>query len=138
MNKEQLSSLLRKNGYKVTPQRLAICEWVLSSEDHPTAEQVFEKVSKQHPAISMTTVYHTLDMLKEIGLVSDMGFNSQPSRYDPNTSAHVNVICQRCGKIWDYQSESMQTLWNRLVSEIEVQPIGQRLDVYVICDNCKS
>ena len=138
MNEEQLISTLRNNGYKVTPQRLAICKWVLSSEDHPSAEQVFEKVSKQHPGISMTTIYHTLDMLKELGLVSELGLGNQPLRYDPNTSVHVNVICQRCGKIWDYKSESMKSQWNLLVSEIEIEPIGQRLDVYIICDDCKG
>jgi Fur family peroxide stress response transcriptional regulator len=138
MNKEKLISKLRKNGYKVTPQRLAICEEVLSSDSHPTAEQIFNRVSKEYPAISMTTVYHTLDMLKKLDLVSELRFNNQSSRYDPNTSIHVNVICQHCGKIWDYKSDFIQSQWARIVREIKVKPIGQRLDIYIICDNCKD
>ena len=138
MNQEQLVSTLRRNGHKVTPQRLAICEEVLMSKEHPTAEMIFEKVSKLHPGLSMATVYHTLDMLKRLELIQEIKFDSRSSRFDPNTSVHVNIICQKCGKITDYQSNKIQNQWNRIVSEIKIQPIGQRLDVYVICENCKE
>ena len=138
MNDEELISILRKNGFKVTPQRLEICKELLSRDDHPTAEQVFDKVSKQHPTISMTTIYHTLDMLKKLNIISELGFSNQSTRYDPNTSVHVNVICQKCGKIWDYESASISRQWTSIVSEIEVNPVGQRLDAYVVCDNCKD
>ncbi|MGY5864552.1 MAG: Fur family transcriptional regulator [Candidatus Thorarchaeota archaeon] len=138
MNKEQLISMLRKNGHKVTPQRIAIFEEVLSSKEHPTAETIFEKVSKQHPAISMTTVYHTFELLKKLDLVHEIRVDSRTSRYDPNTSVHVNVICQKCGKISDYESDAIQSQWNRIVSEIKIKPVGQRLVAYVICEDCKG
>ncbi|MGD9395114.1 MAG: Fur family transcriptional regulator [Candidatus Thorarchaeota archaeon] len=138
MNKEQLISMLRKNGHKVTTQRLAICEEVLLSKEHPTAEMVFEKVSKQHPGLSMTTVYHTLDMLKKLDLIHEIRFEGRSSRFDPNTSVHVNIICQKCGKISDYQSDEIQSQWDRIVSEIKVRPVGQRLDAYVICEECEE
>lgn len=138
MKKEELISMLRKNGHKVTPQRLAICEEVLFSEKHPNAEMIFEKVSKQHPGLSMTTVYHTLDMLKKMELVQEIRFDNRTSRFDPNTSVHVNIICQKCGKISDFESDALQKHWSSIVSELEVKPIGQRLDVYVICDDCEK
>jgi Fur family peroxide stress response transcriptional regulator len=138
MNRKDLIFMLRENGYKVTPQRLAICQEVLSSEDHPTAEQIFEKVSKQHPTISITTIYHTLNMLMKLNLVSELGFNNQSSRFDPNTAVHVNVICQQCNKIWDYKSEAIENQWAHIIAKMKVNPIGQRLDVYVICEDCKD
>jgi len=138
MNKEQLVSMLRKTGHKVTPQRLAICKEVLSSQEHPTAEMIFERVAKQYPGLSMTTVYHTLDMLKKLELVHELGFNSKPSRFDPNTSTHINIICQKCGKISDYQSEAIQDYWNRIVLEMKLEPVGQRLDIYVVCEDCRN
>ncbi len=138
MNKEQLISMLRKNGHKVTPQRLAICEEVLSSQEHPTAEMIFNSVSKEHPGLSMTTVYHTLDMLKKLEFIQEIRFDSRSSRFDPNTSVHVNIICQKCGKISDYQSDEIQSQWNRIVSEIKVRSVGQRLDAYVICEECEK
>ncbi|MBN2229119.1 MAG: transcriptional repressor [Candidatus Thorarchaeota archaeon] len=138
MNEEQLISRLRENGYKITPQRIAICKIVLSNEKHPNAEQIFEEIKRKHPAISMTTVYHTLDMLKEMGMLTELRFNSQPSRFDPNTSVHINIICKGCGVIWDYSSDTLRNKWNHIISEIGKQPIGQRLDVYIICDDCKK
>jgi len=138
MNTEQLITKLRKNGHKVTPQRIAICEEVLSSNEHPTAEVIFEKVSKRYPAISMTTVYHTLELLQKLKLVQEIRFDNRVTRYDSNTSVHVNIICQNCGKISDYESDVIQKQWNRIVSEIGVDPVGQRLDAYVICEECKG
>jgi len=138
MNKEELFTMLRKNGHKVTPQRIAICEEVLLSKEHPTAEAIFEKVSKQHPAISLTTVYHTLGLLLKLDLVQEIRFDNRVTRYDPNTSVHVNIICQECEKISDYESDVIQKQWNRIVSEIGIDPVGQRLDAYVICEDCKG
>ncbi|MGY5852566.1 MAG: Fur family transcriptional regulator [Candidatus Thorarchaeota archaeon] len=137
MNSEELIDLLRRNGYKVTPQRLAICQEVLSRNDHPTAEQIFETVSKEHPTISLTTIYHTLDLLKDMRLVDELHFDERTSRYDPNTSVHINVICNVCGKIRDYESDTIRKHWKKIISEIESEPVSQRLDVYVVCDNCE-
>ena len=136
VTEDQLISILRDSGYKVTPQRLAVCNYVLSSKDHPTAEQVYSEVLKKHPAISLNTIYQTMDMLKKLNLVHELSLEDNVSRYDPNTSIHVNVICQKCNKIQDFESENIKELWSQIVREIDSKPIGQRLDVYVVCDDC--
>ncbi|MFX0044230.1 MAG: Fur family transcriptional regulator [Candidatus Hermodarchaeota archaeon] len=134
---DQLISILRDGGYKVTPQRLAICDYVLSSKEHPTVEQIHSKILKKHPTISLNTIYQTMDMLNDLGLVQEMRFGSGSSRFDPNTSLHANIICQNCGKIRDFESESIRELWARVVTEMDVEPLGQRLDIYVLCDECR-
>ncbi len=138
MTEDQLISVLRDSGYKVTPQRLAICNYVLSSKDHPTVEQIHSEVMNKHPAISLNTIYQTMDMLIDMGLVQEMRFSGSSSRFDPNASVHANVICQNCNKIEDFESDSIQELWSRIVTEMNAEPIGQRLDVYVFCDECKK
>jgi Fur family peroxide stress response transcriptional regulator len=137
LTEDQLISILRKSGHKVTPQRLAICNYVLSSKDHPTAEQIYSEVLKKHPTISLNTIYQTMDMLKSLNLVHELSLESNASRFDSNASIHVNVICQKCNKIRDFESESIKRLWSQIVREIDSSPVGQRLDVYVICDDCK-
>jgi Fur family peroxide stress response transcriptional regulator len=137
MTEDQLISTLRDSGYKVTPQRLAICRYVLSSKDHPTAEQIHSEISKNYPAISLTTIYNTLDLLKELNLVHELNINDHISRFDPNTSVHVNIICQKCNEIRDFESEIVSELWSQIVRETDSKPIGHRLDVYVLCDDCK-
>ena len=137
MTEDRLISTLRDSGYKVTPQRLAICNYVLSSKEHPTAEQIHSEIVKKHPAISLNTVYQTMDMLIELGLVQEMRFGGSSSRFDPNTSLHANINCQNCGEIRDFESEGIRELWSRIVTEMKVEAMGQRLDVYVLCDEDK-
>ena len=136
MTEDQLISTLRDSGYKVTPQRLAICKYLLSSKDHPTAEQIHSEIVKKYPAISLTTIYNTLDLLKGLNLVHELNIDNHTSRFDPNTSVHVNIICQKCNKIRDFNSEIINELWSQIVREIDSKTVGQRLDVYVICDDC--
>jgi len=136
MKTEELVAKLRKSGFKVTPQRLTICELILSSKEHPTAEQVYEKVKKTHPTISLATVYQTLHLLSEIGLIQEMGFSNCVSRCGPDTSPHINIICQKCGKIEDYKAESVKKLWAQIIEELGFKLIGQRIDIYTCCDRC--
>jgi Fur family peroxide stress response transcriptional regulator len=136
MKTEQLIAKLRESGAKVTPQRLAICEIILSSKDHPTADQIFEKVKKMHPTISLATVYQTLHLLSQIGMLQELGFSGCISRYDPDTSFHINVVCPKCGKIQDYKAERIERIWTQIIKELEFKPIGQRVEVYVYCDKC--
>jgi Fur family peroxide stress response transcriptional regulator len=138
MNDQQLITKLRSKGYKVTPQRLAICKLILSSRDHPSAEQLYQEVKKTYPTISLATVYITLDLLKKIGLVQELGFSDRSSRYDPNNSPHVNIICPKCGKIYDYESAEVKKMLSQIVAEADLTPIRQRLDLYVLCDKCNS
>jgi Fur family peroxide stress response transcriptional regulator len=138
MNREQIVTFLREQGYRITPQRLAICEELLSSKLHPSAEQIHRRISKQYPSISLTTIYNTLDMLKQLKLVDELGFDSSKARYDPNTSIHVNAICQICHEIQDYESAGIKRNWLRIVSEVGLEPVGQRLDIYFICKKCKK
>jgi Fur family peroxide stress response transcriptional regulator len=138
MDDQQLIKKLRSKGYKVTPQRLAICKLLLSSKEHPSADQIYQEVKKAHPTISLATVYFTLDLLKDLGLVQELGFSDRSSRYDPNISPHINVICPRCGKVYDYETASVKKLWSQIVAEMSFMPLRQRLDIYTFCDKCSK
>jgi Fur family peroxide stress response transcriptional regulator len=137
MDDQQLITTLRSKGYKVTPQRLAICKLLLSSKDHPSAEQLYQEVKKTYPTISLATVYITLDLLKKISLVQELGFSDRSSRYDPNNSPHVNVICPKCSKIYDYESAEAKKMLSQVVAEANL-PLRQRLDLYALCDKCSQ
>jgi Fur family peroxide stress response transcriptional regulator len=138
MNTEQLMAKLREEGYKVTPQRLAICELALSSKAHPTADQIHQAIIKKYPTISLATVYQTLHLLTDMGLLQELGFGDRSSRYDPNTAPHINVVCPKCGDIYDYEAKSIKELWSQIVNDLEFKPIGQRLDLYTYCDKCSK
>ena len=136
LDTNELISIFRDNGYKVTPQRLAISNYVLTSEDHPSAEQIFHDLKKEHPTISLGTIYKTLALLNKLGLVQELCFDIGSSRYDPDMDLHVNVVCSKCGKINDYKDDKVKDLWDAIISELDVNPTGHRIDVYYDCKDC--
>jgi Fur family peroxide stress response transcriptional regulator len=136
MNDQQFMARLRSKGYKVTPQRLAICKLILSSKGHPSADQIYREIRKAYPTISLATVYYTLDLMKDLGLVHELGFSDRSSRYDPNVSPHVNIICPRCGEIRDYETANVKRLWSQIIADVGLTPLQQRLDIYKFCDKC--
>jgi len=136
LNTQELIVKFRENGYKVTAQRLAICKFILSRKDHPTAEQIYQELRDEYPTISLGTVYKTLHLLKEMGLIQDLGFNKGSIRYDPDMELHVNMVCSKCGKIHDYKAENVEQFWSAIISDLGIKPKGQRIDIYYECDNC--
>jgi len=138
MNTKQLMATLHEKGYKATPQRLAICELALSSRNHPTADQIHQALLKKYPTVSLATVYQTLHLLTDVGLLQELGFSDRSSRYDPNVTPHINIICPKCGEICDYEAKAVKELWSHIIGELKFKPIGQRLDLYRICEKCKN
>ena len=137
MDDQELFVLFRKNGYKVTTQRLAIYKFILKREDHPNAEQIYQAIHNDYPTISLGTIYKTLHLLKEIGLIQELGFNEGSIRYDPDMDIHINMVCTKCGKIHDYKPEDIETRWHNLIAKLDIKPIGQRIDIYYECADCK-
>ncbi|HME56264.1 MAG TPA: Fur family transcriptional regulator [Candidatus Lokiarchaeia archaeon] len=132
----ELIELFRRSGFKVTPQRLAICEYILSRKDHPNAERILVELQKNYPAISRATIYNTLHVLKQLGLIQELSIDDGMSRYDPNTSIHVNLICHICGNVVDIKDEDLEKAWIQMIAKNRVTPEGQRLDLYYTCEDC--
>ena len=137
MDTQYLIELLRNKGLKVTSQRLAIFNFILSRKDHPTAEQIYQKLRIEYPTISLGTIYKNLHLLKELGLIHELGFNEGSVRYDPDMSVHINMVCSKCGKISDYKAKNVENLWSTIISDIGIKPNGQRIDIYYECNQCK-
>ena len=137
ISEAELISILKKNGLKITPQRLAICNYILSSNEHPTADRIFHDIKKRNPSISHATVYKTLQLLKALGLIVELNFHNEHSHFDPNISLHVNIICPKCSKIIDFESDIITEFFEKLEVEIGGKIKGQRFEIYKICDACK-
>ncbi|HUT80267.1 MAG TPA: Fur family transcriptional regulator [Candidatus Bathyarchaeia archaeon] len=136
LNDQELINLLRKNDFKATLQRIAICKYILKSKDHPTAEKVYFEIKKEYKTISQATVYKTLALLKSLGLVTELSLYNSHSRFDPNQAIHINIICPNCNSIVDFESNSIDEFWQIIKSEIGNNIIGQRLDILKECDIC--
>jgi len=130
-------NFFRKKGLKVTSQRLAICAFILSRKDHPSAEQIYQELRTEYPTISLGTIYKNLNLLKDLGLIQELSFKEGSVRYDPDMELHVNMVCSKCGKISDYKAENVEKLWSTLISDLKINPKGQRIDIYYECGDCK-
>jgi Fur family peroxide stress response transcriptional regulator len=130
--------ILRKKGYKATPQRIAICRLAFHSRDHPTAQKIYDEVKKVHPTVSLATVYKTLQILTEHGLIQEIDFPEGRARFDSCVEPHINLVCLRCGNIQDADDLAAREMIERITAKKEFTWTGQRLDIYGICKTCHA
>jgi Fe2+ or Zn2+ uptake regulation protein len=102
---DELTSLFRARGFKVTPQRQCIFRILHGSEVHPTAESVYAAASTEMPTISLRTVYQTLNDLTAMGEINHLDLGTGSSRFDPNVDPHHHLVCTQCGKVRDLYLE---------------------------------
>jgi Fur family peroxide stress response transcriptional regulator len=143
MNRSQISDTviietLRKNGYKATTQRIAVCRFALHNRDHPTAQRIYNEVRKMHPTVSLATVYKTLRILTEHGLMQELDLPQSQARFDSYLTPHVNLVCMRCGNIQDFDDETAEEMVERVTTKAQFTRIGQRLDIYGLCKTCQN
>ena len=129
---------LRKKGYKATTQRIAICRFALQSRDHPTAQRIYDEVRKVHPTVSLATVYKTLQILTEHGLIQELDLPQSQARFDSYVEPHINLVCMQCGNIQDFNDKTAQEMVERVTTQAEFTRTGQRLDIYGLCRTCRG
>jgi Fur family peroxide stress response transcriptional regulator len=130
---------LRERGHRLTPQRYAVLRALVEGGEHPSAEQLFQRVSVAYPMMSPATVYKTLDTLKAAGEVLELEFRDGPNRYDASIpSAHPHVVCTRCGRIDDVMAVRVEPTFEDAAEQTDYQISGYRLDFYGLCPACAA
>lgn len=134
---ESVIDSLRKEGFRITPQRVAIVDYVLGTDTHPSAEELHAAIRKRHPMVSLATVYKTLELLKKKGLVRELDFPTG-ARYDSNVDEHVNLVCVKCGRIDDVDEASLGDLESRVAKKARYSILGGRFELYGYCSQCQG
>lgn len=113
---------LRKNGMKITPQRVAVLQILLNNRTHPCAQDIWDEVRLSFPKISFATVYNTLNMLSGLGELTALKIGENSTLFDPRTDSHRHFCCQKCGNIIDIETNepSCQELEGHLVCSSQV------------------
>jgi len=136
---KEMIDKLRKNDFRITPQRLAILRILATSKGHPSVEQIFEQVKKHFPTTSLATVYKTVSLAKKIGEVLELGFSDDSNRYDGNKPySHPHVVCTQCKKIIDPNLASLTDMTHELTRETGFRILNHRLDFFGICPECQK
>lgn len=134
---ENLVSSLREQGFRITPQRIAIVDYLLKTEDHPSAEHIHKTIQKKYPMVSLSTVYKTLDLLKEKKLVNEIEVDGE-TRFDAHTDEHINLVCMNCDKIEDIDEDSLKEIQARAAKKSKYLILKSNFDLFGYCSNCKS
>ena len=120
-------------------KRDAILNCVRSTDAHPSADWVFEHVKQQIPDISLATVYRSLALFKEQGLINSLGTVNGVERFDGNTEPHVHFICTQCGGVQDLPEISVPEELNSAVARSSGGRVDNcQLSFTGICGNCTT
>jgi Fur family peroxide stress response transcriptional regulator len=136
---QQLVAKLKAHDFRMTPQRMALLRLIAASEGHPSAGHLYEQIKAQFPTTSLATVYKTLDLLKDVGEVLELGFSNDDNRYDGNKPyPHPHLVCIRCRKIIDPQVTLVDSLTQEVARLTGYQVLSHRLDFYGLCPDCQQ
>ncbi|MHB1487300.1 MAG: Fur family transcriptional regulator [Acidimicrobiales bacterium] len=102
---DDLTSLFRSKGRKVTPQRQCIFRALQGNDSHPSAEAIYAAVRVEMETISLKTVYQTLNELAEMGEIAILDVGRGAARFDPNARTHHHLVCERCGRVRDLEAD---------------------------------
>lgn len=126
----------RSLGIKLTPQRIAILDFLADRKTHPSAEDIYKTVSKQFSTMSFATVYNTIEALRQKGSVKVLTIDPDKKRYEPNLVPHNHLICIKCKNIVDIHAEFKLPLSKNAVKGFEL--LGSHVEFYGICNKCKK
>ncbi|HDL21057.1 MAG TPA: transcriptional repressor [Nitrospirae bacterium] len=127
---------IRNMGLRLTPQRIAILEYLDGNVNHPSAEEIYNAVAKKYPTISFATVYNTLETLKRKKGILELTIDPRRRRYDPNTEPHHHIICVQCRKVADVHADFDLRLPESNVEGFKV--LSKQVEFYGICPECDN
>lgn len=139
--KEKFMVFLAHKRLRITSQRQAIVDTVFGTDQHFTAEQLLAWSRRRDKSVSRATVYRTLPLLTESGLVREMDFGKDYKFYDPNYAEHPNhnhIICNDCEKIVEFESDKIEKLENQISRRLGFSIKAQRLQITGSCDELKK
>lgn len=139
--KKRFLKFLEGKKLRMTAQRQAIIDVVFDTEEHFTAEQLLEWSREKDQSVSRATVYRTLPLLTESGLVQEMDFGKDYKYYDPNYADHPNhnhIICEDCERIVEFEDEKIDKLEDEISHKMGFSVKSQRLQIKASCDELKK
>ncbi|WNR45501.1 peroxide-responsive transcriptional repressor PerR [Paenibacillus roseipurpureus] len=133
---EQALAKLKTTGVRMTPQRYAILSYLLDSMTHPTADDIYKSLESKFPNMSVATVYNNLKVFIESGLVRELTYGDNSSRFDADMTDHYHAVCEVCGKISDFEYPPLSDIESTAARQTGFQVGGYRLEIYGVCPDC--
>jgi Fur family peroxide stress response transcriptional regulator len=126
---------MASRGGRLTTQRMAIYEAVVGRTNHPSVETVHDEVRRRFPSVSLATVYATLNLFDDLGLIQEI--SGPIRRYDGQASRHINLVCQRCGRVIDVDDPRLARLERTVAGRARFQVKAVRFELHGVCPRCR-
>lgn len=123
---------------RLTPYRAAVLEALRASHDHPTAAEIYCRVRRRRRGVACATIYNALAWLTHQGMVAELKFGDEASRYDPITSRHDHLVCSRCGALVDYHVALPRKLWAGAGRRQGFRVEKYQLELFGLCPRCRA
>ncbi len=134
---------LKSGEYKMTPRRSLILRVLIENQGrHLSAEEVYQVVKEQEPELGLATVYRTLELFSDCGIVFGMDFGDGRKRYDMGLGAalghhHHHLICTRCGRIIEAGEDLLEDLELRVQRDYGFSVVDHQLKMFGLCEGCQ-
>ncbi len=135
---ELFATRCREEGVPLTAQRRVVLEVILELDNHPTADQVHERVTRRMPEVNRTTVYRTLDTLVGMRVIQKLCHPGRAIRFDPHPELHHHLICQRCDRVIDLHNEEFDSLEIPDLSTTGFQVEDYQVQLRGLCRDCRK
>ncbi len=138
--KERFDDFLYINKNRRTPERYAILEEIYVHQHHFDAESLYIRMKQNAYRVSRATIYNTLDILVESGLIKKHHFGENKTLFERSYGFedHHHIICTNCGKILEFQDPIINYRVDALNDSLDVSPMAYSLNVYGMCKNCSN
>jgi Fur family ferric uptake transcriptional regulator len=131
--------VLRETGHRLTPQRMLVIEALHNADKHISVEELYEQLHKRYPYANISTVYRTLELLKQLNLVTETDFGEGYVRYHvAEKGHHHHLVCQSCGKIMDLDEVALYPLKEELLQKYGFDADLRHLAISGECRKCRS
>jgi Fur family transcriptional regulator, ferric uptake regulator len=129
---------IRQRGLKSTRQRDDIATWFFAVKGHLGADQIYRDIQRASPGIGFSTVYRTMKLLCEAGLVSERHFRDGEALYENVSEHHDHCICTSCGKIIEFENEKIEELQEAVARKFGFRLVTHKMELYGLCAECRK
>jgi Fur family ferric uptake transcriptional regulator len=134
-----ISGRLSELGYRLTPQRLMVVQAVEAADGHISAEEIYLQIRAIYPHMNISTVYRTLELLNERGLVTETDMGDGRVRYHSiGKGHHHHLVCQKCGATIDVEESTLSPLWDEIGQRYHFEVDMKHLALFGLCSKCRE
>jgi Fur family ferric uptake transcriptional regulator len=137
-NSIHFSDRLRKQGYRLTPQRLAILQILIDSGGHLSPQQVFEQARELTPGITEPTVYRTLSFLSEVDVLMSTHEVNGTTVYEVASNLHHHLVCRSCGESLEIDHDALDGLYRTLKKQTGYDLDDRHITLFGLCPDCQA